>query len=699
MLRKRISVLVTSFAVLAGGLTFGAAPASAAISGAAIDPSTWAAGSTQQAVVEWAESTGSTTATDANSRREYSITAGQSGEYISVEVGWGWTLQGRTNSGTIASYDATWDNTAKSYTCSGAGSPSVVFSSTGFGNNGGTIKCLVKRSTMGPTSPSGSSSDPGQQVVLGNGASSYFTLAAGSTVTVTFGSSAVTAPATGPASDTWRIISLATSTAPSTGQTTTVRTVVPGPDGALPEPPPTIRLDINGNGGVCIPSFVEGEQGTWGKAPTADKCTFGSRQLQGFSTSPTLAPGSVFVPPGGSVYFLTPNLLYAIWASSPASAPQDVVATPGLNSVKVTWKAPADPGSGSITNYLAQATPSGRVCVTRLSDANMLSCNFDLPATNTKYSFKVQALNSAGWGSLSTESAAVSPYDFRDITASRPNILFGLGGSKVEASGSAPGLAGKAVTAQYKVGSEKGWTTQANAATVNAQGKFSWSRKFGPSLNKQNVTVRFTYGTALVSGTYVLSRGGQAGNLTAPRNIKVENVVNRVVVTWDPPKFDGGEKITGYSMCATGFGTICRNMSTEGRGYFQELDPRWGWTITVAAKTASRTGPEAEASKKVRPTEASVRISSSLPQQIKIATEGRGFAGNAKFRVEVAIAEPGKPATSWRWDEVNSFTFEGWKFDRGFTYDLDEQEANEPIAARLVTPNGTVYSKIRRPGG
>lgn len=694
VLPKRISVLVTSFAVLVGGLTFGAAPASAAISGAGIDPSTWAAGSSQQAVVEWAESTGSTTATDANSRRQYSINSGSSGEYISVEVGWGWTLQGRTNSGTIASYEAIWNNTASSYTCSGVGSPSVVFSSTGFGNSGGNVKCLVKRSTMGPTSPSGSSSDPGQQVVLGNGSSSYFTLAAGSTVTVTFASGAVTAPALGPASDTWRIISLATSTAPSTTQTTTVRTVVPGPDGEVPQPPPIIRLDINGNGGVCTPSFVEGEQGTWGKAPTADKCTFGSRQLQGFSTSPTLAPGSVFVPPGGSVYFLTDNLLYAIWTQSQASAPQDVVATAGLNSVKVTWKAPSDPGSSSITNYLAQATPSGKVCITRPTDANMLACDFNLPATNTKYAFKVQALNGAGWGPSSTESAAVSPYDFRDITASRPNVLLGLGGSRVEASGSAPGLAGKAVNAEFKVGSAKAWTTQANAAAVNAQGKFSWSRKFGPSLNKQNVTVRFTYGADLVSGTYVLARGGQAGSLTAPRNIKVENVVNKIKVSWDPPKFDGGEKITGYTICAVPGrgGTTCRS-ETGTEGTFWNLNTRQTYTITVSAKTAEREGPVGKSAKTVDPTEASISAIARRSDELTMDVRGKGFKKNSRFRVEVASLVPGTKSDNWAWDEVTSFREDEVSFRNTLRTPLDASLRGERLYLRLFTPTGTVYSR------
>lgn len=377
-------------------------------------------------------------------------------------------------------------------------------------------------------------------------------------------------------------------------------------------------------------------------------------------------------------------------------APTNVVAAPGRNKVTVSWKAPADTGSYAITNYLAQATPSGKVCTTRQSDADMLSCTFDLPATNTRYSFSVQALNSAGWGDKSAASSAVSPYDFGMIEASRPNVLLGLGGTKVEASGAAPGLAGKAVTAAYKVGSQKDWTTQVNAATVNAQGKFSWSKKFGPSLNKQNVTLRFTYGADTVSGTYVLARGGQAGNLSEPRNIKVENVVNKVKVTWDPPKFDGGEKIIGYTMCAKGAGSLCRNVSADGQGVFQNLATGREYTITVAARTAARTGPEATAKQKVSPVEASVRISMRTGQAIKVEAEALGFKAGAKFRLEAAVVVFGRPADTWRWEELQSFTGNG-RVKRGFSEDLGAYFDGETIAVRLVTPNGSVYSRVSRP--
>lgn len=540
---KRISVLVTSFAVLLGGLTFGAAPASAAISGAGIDPSTWAAGSTVNALVTWTES--DATANDGTSQKSFA----NGGQYLSVEVGWGWTMASKNPSNAAVPYTASWSAGTKQYSCNTT--PPIVFSSPGFGGAGeGNIECLVRRS-------SNDASNPGQQVVLSNTDSEYFTLAAGSTITVGFVGGQVTAPASGPAADTWRIISLAYGGGSTTGKTTTVRTVVPGPDGALPEAPPTIRLDINGNGGVCTPSFVEGEQGTWSTAPTADKCTFGSRKLIGFSTSPTLAPGSVFVPPGGDVYFLTANLLYAIWAATPASAPQEVVATAGVNEVTITWKAPADLGASSILNYLVQANPSGRVCVTStVRDQNPLTCTMSLAATNTKYTFDVQALNAAGWGEKSAASNAVSPYNLvlRDVSRSQDRILFIKTGSTLNVTGRAPGVPqGTVVTPQIKIGNGQWASETRGLPKVGRDQSITWSKKFKKSINNQPVQVRLTVLGASAEATPV-KIGMRAGVPTASRNVKVTFTEaripsqRRVQVSWEASANDGGSPITFYEV-------------------------------------------------------------------------------------------------------------------------------------------------------
>jgi len=673
---RRAIVAIASAAVVLGGATVGAAPAGAAISGASISPSTWDAGSTATAVVSWTES-----AASSNNAAFNDTTPSAGGNFISIEVGWGWVFANANPTATAVSYAATWDGTAKTFTCATIG---VTFESPGFGSAGTGPECLVRRSSVG-------ASNPGQQVVLGNTGGGNFTLSAGSAVSITFASGKVTAPSSGPATDTWRIISL------TTAQTTTVRTNVPSPDGSIVAPPP-VTLDFDGNGGTCTPSSVTGDQGTWGTALTADQCTNGAKRLAFFSTSPTVAAGATNVAPGGPIYFLEANRLYAIWASEKPSPVTDVVATAGLNSVKVTWKPPVSDGGTPIYDYCVRLRTQTNTLVSSLCSkpSEPLESTVKLPATNSKYTFTVVARNSVD-SSEPVASAPVSPYAIKDVVASRKNVLLGLGGTKVEASGEAPGLAGQSLNVQYKVDSAQ-WTTEANAVKVDANSQFRWSKKFPLSANKKNVTVRFTYGSDAVAGPYVLARGGESGSLSAPRNIKVNNTVNNINVTWDPPKFDGGSKITGYTVCAIpSWGAKTCRTKTDTSETFSDLMAYRTYTITVAAKNAAGEGPEAKSAKTVEPTEASIRGVARTSDQLTADVRGDGFKKNSKFRVEIAIPVPGENARTWNWDEVTAFKDSLGFFRNTLQIPLDSGYSGERVMLRLVTPTGTVYSRSIRP--
>lgn len=694
MLRRAFAAVAAS-AVVLGGLALSATPAGADVSSdASISPSVWQPGEQAQAVVSWTESL--PTRNNPAGQRAYNATPGNSGDYLSVEVGWGWTMANRNPTATAVAYTASWSNANKAYSCGGPGMTyPIVFSSDGFGNVGGNIQCLVKRASANQNN----SDDPGQQVILSNvndGVNNAsFTLAAGSVITVRFAAGQVTAPASGPASDTWRIISFMGNDV--AGNTTTVRTVVPAPDGSVPAPPPPVKLEFDGNGGSCSPSFVEGEKGTWGTALTADQCTNGSRQLAFFSTSPTAAVGATNVRPGGPIFFLEANRLYAIWAPDKPSPVTDVVATPGLNSVKVTWKAPVSDGGDPINSYcIALRTDQNPNPFPRCANAAQpLDLTFSLPATNTKYTPTVFARNSAG-SSEPVAGAPASPYDIRGVTASRKDLLLGLGGTQVEARGDAPGLAGLTLNVEYKVGAAE-WTTQANAVSVDAASKFRWSKKFPRSSNKNAVTVRFTYGADAVSGTYVLPRGGRAGDLSAPRNIKATGELNRISLTWDPPKFDGGAKIIGYTICAEYIGTLCRDVGPAGQGDLRNLLPGAEYSFTVAARTAAKTGPKAKANKDVKFTEASVRIAAREPGRITILAEGRGFPNSSRVRLEVApVSTTNQPRDRWRWVEIRSLAG-GNRFSKTVEAELDSIYNDQSIVVRLVTPLGSVYSKASRP--
>lgn len=187
----------------------------------------------------------------------------------------------------------------------------------------------------------------------------------------------------------------------------------------------------------------------------------------------------------------------------PPGAPTNVVAT-ALNNrdVRVTWTKPADQGTYPITNYLVQAvrvgeTPRGFVCITRLTDAVLEACTFTQLTPGVNYTFQVQGLNGAGWGTRSANSNIASPVAL-DITKSNRNKRTFLGvnlGSTVTFEGTAPGtVANSAISVWVQWLDSNGrpltnWESQPGVRT-NASGKFSFKGNFPRARNGQRMNVK-----------------------------------------------------------------------------------------------------------------------------------------------------------------------------------------------------------------
>jgi hypothetical protein len=182
----------------------------------------------------------------------------------------------------------------------------------------------------------------------------------------------------------------------------------------------------------------------------------------------------------------------------PPGAPTNVVAT-ALNNrdVRVTWTKPADQGTYPITNYLVQATPSGRVCISRMNDPVLEACTFTKLTPGVNYTFKVQGLNGAGWGQYSSASNAASPVDL-EITKSNRNKRTFLGinlGSTVTFEGTAPGtVANSTISVWVQWLDSNGrpltnWELQPGVRT-NASGKFSFKGNFPRARNGQRMNVK-----------------------------------------------------------------------------------------------------------------------------------------------------------------------------------------------------------------
>jgi Fibronectin type III domain/Listeria-Bacteroides repeat domain (List_Bact_rpt) len=381
----------------------------------------------------------------------------------------------------------------------------------------------------------------------------------------------------------------------------------PLPSDPQPPAPPRITINIDGNGGRCTTPSVTGYQGTWATAPVATDCRRSGFIFSGFNTA---ADGSgIAIAPGGNLNLTTDNTLYAQYSQPRlANAPSNVVATPGLKKVTVTWQAPSDPGTGPINGYLVQASPGSSSCVTNLASANMLECTYTNLAPGTNYTFAVQALNQAGWSNFSAASNSASPYNVLLDSVSRPEVKFLVfkRGSRLEAEGRAPGLdVGTVLTPVMQIGADGAFVPLTKDTTkVNADGAFTWSRKLDRRDNGKPVSLYFTYGDARTT-TLTAKLGATIGLPSAPRDLKVTSGTDGITVSWKPPARDGGSPIMEYVMksdapapsWARSRVISCTvkapSTSCTMKGNVSRLDPKKDYTFSVTAKTERGTGPQA----------------------------------------------------------------------------------------------------------
>lgn len=154
----------------------------------------------------------------------------------------------------------------------------------------------------------------------------------------------------------------------------------------------------------------------------------------------------------------------------PAGAPRDVVASAGDASATVEWQPPTSTGSFPVSTYQVTSTPGGHTCLT-----TALSCTVTGLGNGTSYTFRVKALNGAGWSQESEPSNAVTP-----AAKPEPTIAIAIVGARsgrtIAITGESTGLpAGSVVTPWTRVGDRPGFT-QRRGVKVAEDGSFTWSR-------------------------------------------------------------------------------------------------------------------------------------------------------------------------------------------------------------------------------
>ena len=172
---------------------------------------------------------------------------------------------------------------------------------------------------------------------------------------------------------------------------------------------------------------------------------------------------STYVPPPPPVY--------------PPSAPTDATATAGDARATVTWSAPSSSGSFPVTSYQVESIPAGGSCL-----AATLTCDVPGLTNGSSYTFRVRALNGAGWSDWSSASNAITPQP----PAPPPTPSIVITGSRGEGAetrtvyvdGIAMHLASQQVQAWVRLAGQPSYR-QVVAVPVSPDSRFSWKRVTG----------------------------------------------------------------------------------------------------------------------------------------------------------------------------------------------------------------------------
>jgi Fibronectin type III domain len=620
---RRVTTAIAAAAIVLSGLAWGATPASAAVSSASISPSSWSVGTSEAATISWTESVTRTS--------------------VMVRSPWPWP---NSYTGTVATPSSI---DASSVTGSGSG-PYTITCPKGVFTVSGTVTAPISCKTAN------SPGNPNFFTAFWIEARSGGALSVTGAISVTLAAGTVTAPSSA-RTDTWIIGQYDTSNTASgiaTAGNVEVATTSVATDSAG-NPIPLITINIDANGGRCNVNIVTGFQSTWTTAPNANSCARADSVFTGFNTS---SDGSgLAIAPSGDLNLTGDNTLYAQYGPlRVAGAPTDVVATGGYKNVKVSWQAPSDPGTSSIGAYLVQ-TDTGRTCITRVPSENPLECTYSELTPGTKYTFKVQALNRAGWGNFSAASNAASPYDVKLDVLSRPEVkfLFFKRGSNLEAEGRAPGLAaGTVLTPVMQIGTDGAFVPLAKDTTkVNGDSAFSWSRKLDKKDNGKPVSLYFTYGDAKTS-TLTAKLGATIGLPSAPRDVKVKSDTSGFTVSWQPPARNGGSPISEYVMTsdlpapswAQSKFVSCTvkapATSCTMQGSTRVFDRNKTYTFSVVAKTERGTSPQATKKWKGEIYRLNIYQRTRIDSEVLLTFSAIGWPKDARgFEIQAKVGENG----------------------------------------------------------
>src|SRR5207249_4367230 len=167
-------------------------------------------------------------------------------------------------------------------------------------------------------------------------------------------------------------------------------------------------------------------------------------------------------------------------AVSAPSSPQNLQATPGTNSVSLSWQAPTNNGGSPITGYKIYRSTSSGTETGYVSLGNVTSYTNRGVTSGIRYFYKVRAVNAIGVSSLSNEASATT----LTVPTAPQNLQASPGTTNVTLSWQAPASNGGTPITGYKIyrstssGTETGYVSLGNVTSYTNTGVTSGTTYF-----------------------------------------------------------------------------------------------------------------------------------------------------------------------------------------------------------------------------
>ena len=228
------------------------------------------------------------------------------------------------------------------------------------------------------------------------------------------------------------------------------------------------------------------------------------------------------------------------WFGYYPTEPWNLVATPSVGQITLTWNAPNSTGSGPITNYrIYRGTISGgETLLTTIG--NVTSYVDTMVVGGTTYYYQVSAVNIIGEGPKSNEVSAISlslPTAPRSLTATPGNTQVTLGWLPPLNDG------GSAIT-EYRI--YRGTISNGESYLTSVTGS---TTTFLDSTVTNGITYYYKVSAVNSIGEGPFSNEANAtpvGVPTEPQNLIATPDNGQITLTWQSPISDGGAAITGY---------------------------------------------------------------------------------------------------------------------------------------------------------